>query len=273
MAEGSAGKSSKQDDCTLSPGILDAVIFDMDGVVTDTAVAHFWAWERLFDAYREERIGRGDEGYHPFEEKDYLQHVDGKPRYDGVEDFLSSRGIRLPWGDPEDDSGAETICGLGNRKNDFFQRWLKENEVPVFRDAVALIKALHDAGIRTAVISSSKNCRAVLENAGVADLFEARVDGKDMARLDLPGKPDPAIFYQAAKTLGVSSDRAAIVEDAVSGVRAGARGEFHLVIGVDRYGEGRLKEHLRAQGADIVVEDLGKILVPPVEKGERDADE
>ncbi|MEZ4599531.1 MAG: beta-phosphoglucomutase family hydrolase [Syntrophotaleaceae bacterium] len=248
---------------------VDAFIFDMDGVVTDTAVAHSAAWKRLFDDYREERVERGDEGFSPFQEKDYLKHLDGKPRYDGVEDFLASRGIELPWGTPDDDPGAETICGLGNRKNTFFQAWLKQNMVPVFPDAVPFIQSLRADGIKTAIISSSRNCRAVLENAGLTDLFDVRVDGTEMARLDLPGKPDPAIFYRAAELLAVSGERVAVVEDALSGVKAGARGKFHRVIGVDRSGDGDRQDSLRSQGADVVVEDLCELL----EKEKRDFDE
>jgi trehalose 6-phosphate phosphatase len=214
---------------------LAAVIFDMDGVITDTASVHAAAWQRLFDAYRKERreAGRGD--FPPFDlATDYLRHVDGKPRQDGVRDFLASRGIELPEGSPDDDPDQETVHGLGNRKDRYFSAWLATNRARAFPGTLALIEALHEAGIRIAVISSSRNCAAVLESAGVEGLFEARVDGVEMARLGLPGKPDPAIFVRAAEELGVDPTRAAVIEDAVSGVEAGARGGFAFVVGVDR---------------------------------------
>lgn len=244
----------------VAPQSYDAVIFDLDGVITDTRDAHEDAWKHLFDEYRKERMARGDPGFEPFDHDDYRQHLDGKPRYDGVRDFLASRDIDLPWGDPDDDPGKETVCGLGNRKNRHYHAWLNDNRVKTYDDALAFLHAVRDAGIRTAIISSSRNCKAVLENAGISDLFEVRVDGNVMARLELPGKPDPAIFLRAAERLGVAPNRAAVFEDALAGVEAGARGGFALVVGVDRTGSGEHGDMLRDRGADTVTDDLRDLL-------------
>jgi beta-phosphoglucomutase-like phosphatase (HAD superfamily) len=184
---------------------LDAVLFDMDGVVTDTAVAHAAAWKRLFDDYLQGRAERHDEAFQPFDiDRDYRTHVDGKPRYDGVKSFLSARGIELDFGSEGDPADAGTVCGLGNRKQGYFRDWLSNNKVPAFPGTLALIEALHREGIKTALFTSSRNADAVLENAGLADLFEVKVDGGDLAALDLPGKPDPAMLLEAASRLGAA---------------------------------------------------------------------
>lgn len=232
---------------------FDAAIFDMDGVITRTALVHSVAWKKMFDEYlrhREEDFGE------PFREfthgQDYLAYVDGRPRYAGVEAFLKSRGISLPLGQPGD-AGLGTICGLGNRKDALFNRVLDEEGVRVYDSTIALIKELLRRGVKTGVATSSKNGARVLEKAGISDLFAARVDGVVSQKLRLKGKPEPDIFIQACADLGASCGRAVVVEDAVSGVQAGAKGRFALVIGVAR--ENNAAE-LKANGADVVVEDL-----------------
>ena len=241
---------------TNAPGDpqIEAVLFDMDGVITDTAEAHMAAWKRLFDEYLRARRPEAA----AFTAEDYRRHVDGKPRYDGVKAFLASRGIDLPMGDPDDDLETETIYGLGNRKNRHFRAWLAQDSIEVFPGSRALLAELDAAGIRTAVFSSSRNARDVLGSAGMLDRFEVAVDGQDMARADLPGKPDPAIMLRAAEQLGTVAERAAIIEDAISGVEAGAAGSFGQVVGVDREGDGRA---LEAAGADLVVADLAELAV------------
>ncbi|WP_232059186.1 trehalose-phosphatase [Kineobactrum salinum] len=243
----------------LEPAKIDAVIFDLDGVITDTRCAHQAAWKRLFNEYLKERGKSVRSGYTPFSDADYSEYLDGKPRYDGVRDFLASRDIRLPWGDPADLPGEQTVCGLGNRKNRYFNEWLANNRVHVFPDALCVLQSLNRAGFRTAIISASKNCEAVLANAQIRDLFGVKVDGQDMADLGLPGKPDPAIFLQAAERLGVQPERAAVVEDALAGVQAAADGGFALVIGVNR-GEPAHGDALRNSGADIVTTTLSSLL-------------
>jgi beta-phosphoglucomutase family hydrolase len=236
---------------------FDAVIFDMDGVVTDTATVHAAAWKRVFDQYLEERSRRSGEVSQPFDaDADYRRYVDGKPRYDGVSSFLESRGIVLPHGDPSDSPERETVCGLGNRKDGVFLEQLKRGGSLAFPGTVALVRDLMVAHVPTAIISSSRNMSQVLAAAGIADLFRVRVDGIDAARLGLPGKPDPAIFLEAARRLGAEAARSAVVEDAIAGVEAGRRGGFALVIGVDRTGH---RDALIEAGADVVVADLGEL--------------
>ena len=233
---------------------FDAVLLDMDGVVTDTADAHRAAWKRLFDEYLHERTRRGSEVFRPFDpERDYHRYVDGKPRYDGVKSFLASRGISLPLGGADDDPDKETICGLGNRKNRYFAAWLDKNRVRAFPGTLAFINALKRAGVKIAVFSSSLNATSVLRSAGVLELFDAKVDGEDLVKQHLAGKPDPAILLEAAARLGVSPERAAVVEDAIAGVEAGVRGGFGFVIGIDR---GDNRDGLRRAGANVVVRDL-----------------
>lgn len=238
----------------LFDGTIDAVIFDLDGVITDTASVHADAWRALFDGYLEEREGPG---FAPFEDADYLAYVDGKPRYDGVRSFLESRGIDLAWGSPEDPPDAETVCGLGNRKNDLFNAVLAQEGATVFPTSVELLERLDDAGIARGCVSSSKNCRAVLASVGLLDRFQDILDGNDAADRGLAGKPAPDTYLDCAGRLGAVPARAAMVEDAISGVASGAAGGFRHVIGVDRgAGHRALIEH----GATVVVDDLGELI-------------
>lgn len=237
---------------------LGAVIFDMDGVITDTASVHAAAWKRLFDGYLQERSRRTGEPFRPFDaNNEYRQYVDGKPRYDGVRDFLRSRGITLPEGQPGDGPDQETIRGLGNRKDRYFLDSIARDGVKPYPGTVELVRALQAADVGVAVISASRNLAQVLDAARVGDLFKVRVGGLEAERLGLPGKPDPAVFVEAARELGVDPSDAAIVEDALAGVEAGRRGGFRLVVGVDRTGHA---EDLRARGADLVVRDPGELL-------------
>jgi alpha,alpha-trehalase len=236
---------------------MQAVIFDLDGVVTRTAEVHAEAWKQLFDEYLAARARRLGEPFRPFDRSsDYRRFVDGKPRYEGVASFLGSRGIELPFGSSEDPEERETVCGLGNRKNRYFQEALATRGVDPYPSTLELIAALRRRGVRTAIVSSSRNCAAVLEAAGIRELFDAKVDGVDAAELGLPGKPDPAVFIDAARRLGVDPAHAAVVEDAIAGVEAGRRGGFGLVVGVDREAQ---FEALVAAGADVVVGDLGEL--------------
>jgi alpha,alpha-trehalase len=237
---------------------IDAVLFDLDGVLTATATIHAACWKRTFDEFLSRRAEGTGETVRPFDkDSDYKLYVDGKPRYDGVSSFLESRGIELPYGDPSDPADRETVCGLGNRKTDMVARVLEEEGVEAFEGSVALVRRLRDEGIKTAVVSSSNNCEAVLRAAGIAGLFDAVVDGGVAVRLGLPGKPAPDTFLEAARRLGVEPDRAVVVEDALAGVQAGRDGGFGLVIGVNREGDAAA---LRDGGADLVVSDLGEIL-------------
>jgi len=240
---------------SLSRSGYDGLIFDLDGVVTRTAKLHAAAWKEMFDLYLEKRAA-GDT-FEPFTiESDYRKYVDGKPRYMGVKSFLDARGIDIPYGTPDDSPATETVCGLGNRKDLMFLRKMKTQGVEVFESSVELIRNLRLRGYRIAIASSSKNCTEVLEAAGIADLFDAQVDGIDIESLDLSGKPDPDMFLEAARRLGVVPLRCVVLEDAISGVQAGRAGGFGLVIGVDRQDQ---REALREAGADLVVEDLAEI--------------
>ncbi|HEY8338367.1 MAG TPA: beta-phosphoglucomutase family hydrolase [Egibacteraceae bacterium] len=233
-----------------------AVLFDLDGVLTDTARVHMAAWKTMFDEVLRARAEATGEPFVPFSEADYHRHVDGKPRYDGVRDFLASRGIELPEGTPDDPPEADTVHGLGNRKNVLVNQLLDDGVV-VYPGSVRLVEHLRDIGVRRAVVSSSKNCQAVLEAGGIADLFEVRVDGVVAAEEGLPGKPAPDIFLAAARRLGVPPAEAVVVEDAVSGVQAGRAGRFGLVVGVDRRDD---PQRLLDAGADLVVADLAELL-------------
>lgn len=236
---------------------FDAVIFDLDGVITKTALVHSSAWKKMFDDFLFQYSQKHNIPFKEFTHSgDYLPFVDGKPRYKGVQDFLSSRGIELPFGDPSDSFDSETICGLGNRKDHAFNEILKKDGVGVYDSTVRLINQLKENGIRVGVASSSKNCAPVLEAAGLLHLFETRVDGVVSAELKLKGKPEPDIFTTAADNLGVSYERTAIVEDAVSGVQAGKKGDFGLVLGVAREEN---ENELLVNGADLVVTDLSEI--------------
>ena len=233
----------------------DAVLFDLDGVLTPTAEVHMRAWAEMFDAFL---AGLDDAAADtsPYSDADYFAHVDGKPRYDGVRDLLTARGIRLPEGDPGDPPEADTVCGLGNRKNDAFNVVLERDGVVAYPGSVALLDTLRDLRMPLAVVSSSANAPAVLDAARLADRFVAVVDGRVAGELGLPGKPAPDTFVHAATLCGTSPDRSVVVEDAVSGVRAGAAGDFALVIGVDR---GAGADVLTEAGAQVVVTDLGEL--------------
>jgi alpha,alpha-trehalase len=247
----------------IDPRIHDAVLFDLDGVITDTASLHAAAWARMFDEYLSGRPVAKDENHDPFTPDDYRHFIDGKPRYDGVRDFLASRGVTLPWGSAGDAASTETVCGLGNRKQELFAAAIATG-VPVFESTVALVRRLIGTGVRVAVFSASRNCATVLQTAGIADLFEARVDGVVADELDLPGKPDPAMLLEAARRLGARPGRTVVVEDSEAGVTAGRAGGFGLVIGVDRTGEGGAT--LKECGADVVVGDLAEVLVRSIDR-------
>ncbi|MFH1996990.1 MAG: trehalose-phosphatase [Candidatus Omnitrophota bacterium] len=239
--------------------LFDAVIFDLDGVITKTAVVHAKAWKTVFDGYLRLREGRDGEPFREFtHEGDYLKYVDGKPRYQGVRSFLGSRGVTIPFGEPSDPADRETVCGIGNKKNDIFRKILEEQGAEVYGSTVRLVKKLKELGIRVGVASSSKNCRAILATAKLESLFETRVDGVESARIGLKGKPESDIFDTAARNLGAVPARSVVVEDATSGVQAGRNGGFGLVLGVAR--ENNTRELLK-NGADVVVADLADVTV------------
>jgi trehalose-phosphatase len=236
-----------------------AVIFDVDGVVTDTASIHAAAWKRLFDHFLRERADRMGEPFVPFDAEDYRRFVDGKPRFAGVRSFLASRRIELPEGEPTDATDQETVFGLGNRKNELFLEYLRRHGADPYPSTVTFVGELQARGVRTAAVSASRNMSEVLDAAGLTGQFAVRVDGVVAEELGLPGKPDPAIFIEAARRLGEEPSRTAVIEDALAGVEAGARGGFGLVVGVDRTGH---PDALRSAGADIVVSDLAELQLP-----------
>lgn len=239
--------------------LLDAVILDMDGVITRTATLHARAWQLVFDEYLARRGPCAGECAAPFDiEADYLEYVDGKLRYDGVRSFLNARGIELPDGTPDDPPTAETYCGLGNRKNELFQELLSAEGVAAYEDTLECLAEWQRQGLRLAAISSSRNCRDILQAAGVREFFEVIVDGKDLERLALPGKPAPDIFLRAAADLGAEPGRAVVIEDALSGIRAARAGGFGLVVGLARHGNA---EQMKRQGAHVVVDDLRKLSI------------
>ena len=236
---------------------FDAVIFDLDGVITKTALVHSIAWTTMFNDYLKYREKEYNEKHRDFtHEDDYLPFVDGKPRYKGVADFFSSRNIDIPFGDPSDDTEKETICGLGNRKNNYFNEILERDGVEVYESTVELLENLKKEDIRIGVASSSKNCEKVLIAANLMHYFETRVDGVVSAEIGLNGKPEPDIFTTACDNLGVAYDKAVVVEDAVSGVQAGAKGGFGFTLGLDREGN---REALEKNGADIVLNDIEEL--------------
>jgi beta-phosphoglucomutase family hydrolase len=245
----------------LPDGVI-ACLFDLDGVLTPTALVHRAAWEETFNSYLRERAERGGEPYVPFDPAhDYERFVDGRARADGVRTFLASRGITLPDGGPDDPGAAETVHGLGNRKNDLLLRRLRTSGVEPYPDAVTYLRAAAAAGLRRAVVSASANCREVVEAAGIGGLLEARVDGLTARQRGLRGKPFPDTFLAAAERLGVPPAQAAVFEDALAGVEAGRAGDFGYVVGVDREPGGhRRSGELLAHGADIVVPDLVELL-------------
>lgn len=236
---------------------FDAVLFDLDGVLTSTAAQHFAAWKEMFDAFLGGHRDEAGEDRSPFTQADYNAHVDGVPRYDGVRNFLAARGIALEEGSPEDAPEVDTVHGLGNRKNDLVNELIRRDGVQPYEGSVTLVRALRAQGVRTAVVTSSRNGPTILRAAGIEELFDARVDGNVAAELDLPGKPAPDTFLEAARRLEVTPQQAVVVEDALSGVRAGRSGRFGLVIGVDRVGQA---DALREHGADVVVRDLAELL-------------
>lgn len=246
---------------------LDAYIMDMDGVVTNTARVHANAWKQTFDAYLREREEKHGERFVPFDKvSDYLQYVNGKPRCEGIRSFLESRRINLPYGSPRDPPQKETVCGLGNRKNQLFIQWLESCGAEPFPSTVSLIRSLRSRGTKLGLITASKNAKKVLKMAGLSDLFEVVVDGVEADRLGLRGKPAPDVFLEAARRLGVRPERAAVVEDALAGVEAGRAGGFAMVIGVDREGHA---DELRRHGADLVVQDLSELGVEVEETEEQ----
>jgi beta-phosphoglucomutase family hydrolase len=237
------------------PDAARACLFDMDGVLTRTATVHAAAWKQMFDEFLRERDG---DSFTPFDsEADYDEYVDGKRREDGTRSFLRSRGIDLPEGSPDDPPGAPTISGLSERKNELVLQKIRENGVELYDGSLRYVRAAREAGLRTAVVSSSANTAQVLESSGIADLFEARVDGVTAKERDLAGKPAPDMFLAGAEALGVPAGQAVVFEDALAGVEAGRAGHFAFVVGVDRVGQ---SEALKRHGADIVVNDLEELL-------------
>jgi beta-phosphoglucomutase family hydrolase len=243
------------------PNGVRACLFDLDGVITKTAAVHARAWKEMFDAYLRERSEQTGEPFVEFDPRtDYDRYVDGKKRADGTRSFLASRGIELPEGEPDDDPGAATINGLGNRKNEIMLRRVREDGVEVYDGSVRYLHAVRAAGVRTAVVSSSANTVEVLAVTGLTDLFDARVDGLVARERGLPGKPAPDTFLAGAEELGVEAGESVVFEDALAGVEAGRAGRFALVVGVDRVGQA---DALREHGADVVVQDLAELLREP----------
>jgi beta-phosphoglucomutase family hydrolase len=240
------------------PASVRACLFDLDGVLTETAKVHAAAWKEMFDQFLRARSARTGEDFVPFgETDDYGEYVDGKPRYDGVRSFLASRGIELPEGQPDDPANAETVCALGNRKNEIVLRMIREQGVEAYEGSRRYLEAAREAGLRRAVVSSSTNCHDVLVAAGIEQFFEARIDGVVAEREHLKGKPAPDTFLAGARALDVTPDAAAVFEDALAGVEAGRAGGFACVVGVDRVGHA---EALREHGATIVVRDLAELI-------------
>jgi beta-phosphoglucomutase family hydrolase len=240
------------------PDTIRACLFDLDGVLTDTASVHKKAWKAMFDSYLRDRAERTGEEFVPFDiAADYQTYVDGKKREDGVRSFLVARGITLPEGGPDDDASAETVHGLGNRKNELFHKTIREDGVKVFDGSRRYLDAVAAAGMPVAVVSSSANTQEVLEVTGLDKFVQQRVDGVTMRQEGIEGKPAPDSFLRAAELLGVKAAEGAVFEDALAGVEAGRRGTFGCVVGVDRVGQA---EALRRNGADVVVTDLAELL-------------
>jgi beta-phosphoglucomutase family hydrolase len=240
------------------PAGVRACLFDLDGVLTQTAKVHAAAWKEMFDGFLRERATKRGEPFRPFDPVgDYDEYVDGKPRYDGVRSFLAARGIELPEGEESDPPTAETVAGLGNHKNVIVLRLIRDQGVEAYEGSVRYVRAARASGLGRAVVSSSSNCREVLVAAGIEDLFEQRIDGLVAERDHLKGKPAPDTFLAGARALGVAPGQAAVFEDALAGVAAGRAGGFACVVGIDRVGQA---EELREHGADVVVSDLNELL-------------
>ncbi len=251
---------------TAIPEGIEALVLDLDGVVTDTARLHTSAWQRMFDDFLAARAARAEssgnaghsgEDLRPFDpDVDYPEHLDGLPRYDGVANFLRARGIELERGTPDDSPERETVCGLGNRKNAIYRGLLRQEGAEPFPGTVRLLRHARERGLRTAVYSSSRNCRRVLAAAGVSELFDAVISGRDADEMGLEGKPAPDTLLEAVRRLEVPPSRAAVLEDAAAGVEAARRGHFGFVVGIDRAG---VAQELRDAGADLVVGDPGEL--------------
>ena len=240
------------------PEKVHACLFDLDGVLTDTASVHNKAWKATFDAYLSQRAERTGEKFVPFDpDSDYRKYVDGKKREDGIRSFLDSRGIKIPDGSPDDSGDKETVYGLGNRKNDSFQKILERDGVEVFEGSRRYLEAASAAGLGIAVVSSSANTREVLHITGLERFVQQRVDGVTLREEHITGKPAPDSYLRGAQLLDVTADAAAVFEDAISGVQAGRAGHFGFVVGVDRVGQA---EDLHKSGADVVVTDLAELL-------------
>jgi beta-phosphoglucomutase family hydrolase len=243
------------------PDGIRGCLFDLDGVLTQTAKVHDAAWKQMFDEFLRARASQSGQPFTPFDPvKDYDEYVDGKPRADGTRSFLESRGIELPEGSPDDAADAETVNGLGNRKNVLLLEMIRTQGVEAYEGSVRYVRAVREAGLRRAVVSSSANCHDVLVAAGIDDLFEARIDGVVAQQEHLRGKPAPDTFLAGAKALGLAPSAAVVFEDALAGVEAGRAGRFGYVVGVDRVGQA---DALKAHGADVVVTDLAELLDRP----------
>jgi beta-phosphoglucomutase family hydrolase len=240
------------------PDAVTACLFDMDGVITQTAKVHDAAWKEMFDEFLKGWSSSHDVPFKPFDSgHDYAEFVDGKPRLEGTRSFLESRHIDLPEGEESDKSGTQTLWGLSNKKNDLVQKVIERDGVEVYEGSVRYVKAVRAAGLRTAIVSSSANTLQVLKVTGTESLFEVRIDHQAAEERKLRGKPAPDTFLEAARELGFDAAHAAVFEDAQSGVAAGRAGKFGFVVGVDRVGQA---EELRAHGADVVVKDLAELL-------------
>lgn len=242
------------------PSSVRACLFDLDGVLTSTGELHAKAWKIVFDAYLEGRAQSTGTRFLPFSVEDLERYVDGRPRDEGARAFLASRGIRLPDGSPEDPPGADTLCGITNAKSEVFLRLLREKGVTAYDGSKRYVSVVRSASMRTAVVSSSRHCWQVLAAAGIADQFDAVIDGVTARAMKLAGKPAPDTYLAAARELGFGAGEAAVFEDALAGVEAGRAGGFGCVVGVDRIGQ---SEELRRHGADVVVKDLAELLERP----------
>jgi beta-phosphoglucomutase family hydrolase len=243
---------------TITREAFDAILFDLDGVITNTAEVHAACWKKMFDEYLRNRATQTGETFYPFDlTSDYGLYVDGKPRFDGVRDFLTSRGIQLPEGRPDDAPEADTVRGLGNRKNDLVNDILEEQGVQAYAGSVRFIDQVCREGFKVAVVTSSENCTTVLRSARLDSFFKVLVDGNMIRDQQLAGKPAPDTFLMAAKLLGVEPTRTIVIEDAIAGVQAGRNGSFGLVIGIARKSNA---QELGNHGADMVVEDLGQLV-------------